>query len=253
MKKLLLAGNLVLMSVLWFQSCKNSQTVKPDATAACNTICSDYSNKTYTGIDAGLVTKMIGNYKTGHYNAFVNNTRPVDARSIWFSLDRLKQFIYEIEKNTCKKGCNTTDSLGLRVYFAEYPAAQEEWNRYPQLVNELPGIYRGKHTLLMVPTIRMAGINTDFDPRAWGNNCSPESMESVMRKLLKGKGGTTVSDNMAFVFTPGSGDPTLSLNHGTLDPPTDDDPAPGMVRRPCRGSLLMNYVDGVICNTINHQ
>ena len=251
MKKLLLTGNLVLMSVIWFQSCRNSQNQSLAVNPNCNIICSDYSAKTFQGIDAGLVTNMIENYKTGHYNAFVNGNRRVDSRSVWFSLDRMKQFIYEIEKNTCTKGCNSIDSLGVRIYFAEYPSEPEVWNQYPQLVNELPNIYRGRHTLLMIPTMRMGGINTDFDPRAWVAKCTPEAMESVMSRLQRAKVGSTTSFNRAFVFVPGSGDPTTSLNHGTLDPPTEDNFAPGMITRPCTGSSLMNIVDRVNCNTVN--
>jgi hypothetical protein len=81
------------------------------------------------------------------------NYDKTDARSIWFSLETIKQFICTIEKNNAKLFHPATD-LGIRFYYAVYE------NDYSDVSK------RNKHTLFMVPTFKNDnGAEVDFDPR----------------------------------------------------------------------------------------
>lgn len=117
----------------------------------------------------------------------------IDSRAVWFSLKRLKRFIYEIEHKTCNLSAANTcgvphmPELGIRIYFGEYPAATE-WNNYPELRNwpqyadegtTTPAAdeYANMHTLVLVPTYFNGSMNVDFSPSTGcGFNCGDSSI-----------------------------------------------------------------------------
>jgi hypothetical protein len=118
-------------------------------------------------IDLSFAKALVSNYRKNHWSMINGgNGRPAcpsllqnpnfptvqDSRSVWFSLDDLKDFIAEIESTTA------TGELGVRIYFGEYSTAM--LTTQPQNAQ-----YAGLHTLLMVPTVEKAdGFNHDFDP-----------------------------------------------------------------------------------------
>lgn len=93
-----------------------------------------------------------------------------DARAIWFSLDDLKEFICQIERETDRK----SDQLGIRIYYAAYPE-KKEWDKYTDLTaideaiyekHKKRDTYAERHTLVMVPTVKnpISGQIRDYLP-----------------------------------------------------------------------------------------
>ncbi len=91
-----------------------------------------------------------------------------DAKSIWFPLEKLKKFFWYIEHYSCKSKCGyNPDMLGVRIFYARYPAHDSElWNTEPSLM-DVPKRYANRHTLYMIPTYydEKAGKDVDFNPR----------------------------------------------------------------------------------------
>jgi hypothetical protein len=131
-----------------------------------------------------VVVDMIRNYKKNQYQNITapGSMPPVtdDARSVHFSLKKLKSFIYYIENTICdrKSKCNTVlGELGIRFYYAAYD----------QTMSTGSGIhpYAGKHTLVLVPTYTKdfedgnPPQNVDLCPDWFINEdgCEPEDLE----------------------------------------------------------------------------
>lgn len=140
-----------------------------------------------------------------------------DANSIWFSLDALKSFIWEIQKDTCGKSCDGKAlQLGVRIYYAKYP----QFNllntagglRYPD-IQSVNKDYESMHTVFMIPTYDSAGYQKDFDPRYYDaeNKCLPKTIDAdtwpVAQRIL--------------ALTP---DNYTAQNHGGLCPPLKNCP-----------------------------
>jgi hypothetical protein len=150
---------------------------------------------------------VIVNRGTSNHSITNNGISVQDSRSIWFSLDSLKKFIWEVESTVCKNKCANTKNLGIRLYYARYPAI----SRYTQLAR-LSQAYEKLHTIFMVPTYEAVNTsnkiyNQDFDPRLYDKKgCSYNSI----RELGSG---------MRFlVFSPIPPANQLAQNHGTLCP-----------------------------------
>jgi hypothetical protein len=125
------------------------------------------------------VIPMIQNY---HNNQYQNITQsgmspiPGDARTVYFSLAKLKSFIYEIE-NRCCPCKDELGELGIRFYYAAYDNTMS--------LTTGPDPYAGKHTLVMVPTYTKDFLDgnppqhVDFSPYMWeeGKKCQPASLE----------------------------------------------------------------------------
>lgn len=138
----------------------------------------------------------------------------LDAQSIWFSLDDLKNFILEIQKDTCGKSCPDKPlNLGLRLYYARYPKVDSMHSstpndyEYPDLASLSPA-YNKLHTLFMVPTYDSAGGHKDFDPRMYNTKtCSAPNIIADSANRI----GYNV-----LAFTVNN---TTAKNHGSLCPP----------------------------------
>lgn len=187
---------------------------------AGNTICSNYSNKPMSSLEVGLVHKMTERYMSEQHEN-IKATIADDAHSIWFDLETLKEFVYQLEYNT-KKNRSTVSSqdLGVRIYYASYP--DKTWNDYTDLQVLNGKGYEKLHTLVMVPTFRnKAGVNLDFDPM----------VETTFDYGLKGSdkySGTknankiSVLSSMPVKSNTGSQPvPIGAQNHGSLIPPGD--------------------------------
>lgn len=145
-----------------------------------------------------------------------NNT---DARSIWFDLDSVKHFIWEVENMVCKNKCsenkaNTMAGLGLRIYYSRYPQTNAS-SRFTQL-GGLPANYTNRHTLFMVPTYdSIPGEHIDFDPYKFdagrcgylplqtGTEAAPVFITALAGVMSKPPGANSQE----------------ALNHGGLCPP----------------------------------
>lgn len=194
MKKILIATNLITAALLLFAF------TKPDS----NKVVEDTGQGPVTNISLGVnmnVAKdIVENYRTKTWDSIeFNNKKYKDARSVWFSLAKLKNFIADIEskvKNTPGKNdkkCNVDDfDLGLRIYFGNYPGTETLWKdtKYGTYFDDhlLPQKYMGLHTVMLVPTLYNAndGFHYDFDPRhirKSSGRCMGIRIDSVMNIL----------------------------------------------------------------------
>ncbi len=171
------------------------QQIKP---ADCTEFCMDYTaDPDYTLIQGAAVQSMALAYKRSHPNT------PDDANSVWFELDALKKFIWNIEKSVCENNCNANSlNLGIRIYYAHYP---QTGPGAPEPFNNLIPEYSGKHTVFMIPTYDLPGSTPtndhfDFNINRPFANCTPDRINP----------DDTTSIGL---FIP------IGKNHGTLCPP----------------------------------
>jgi hypothetical protein len=118
-------------------------------------------------LNLGLVEEMITDYKTKQYESIVTNTvNPMafDARSVWFKLEALKLFIKNLEDEVAKHPEFGLHDFGVRFYYSAYPK-NEVWNDpgYEDIAN-INSEYQKLHTLIGIPTTRINGVDSDFDP-----------------------------------------------------------------------------------------
>lgn len=209
MKKLLILSNLLWISIISFQACDTIKKVADDnlpgimGTLNCSG-CSTYekvsgsTNQNAYGHTEGLslatARAIANNYASTCQNLLNGNLRPgeQDARSVWFSLETLKEFIYNIEKTCCDSSC-TDLQLGIRVYYAKYPRFDS--TSFTSLANDPSKIsifndlqdvrtaYSDRHTVFMVPTynkvVNSDTLHFDFDPWHIGSCSNPTSLTSL--------------------------------------------------------------------------
>ncbi len=204
----------------------SSDVVTGDRTADTNDICMNYNNQLPTELPASLVREMIIKYQQNQLQSITANSLipiPADAHSIWFDLDTLKKFIYEIEMNVQNKATSPGSKLGLRIYYAAYPLISK-WSQpgYEALqgflTNPTTMLYEKMHTVVMMPTIQSNNLYVDFNPAdatSYGGFKSmgvdnPLSDSTFTRKILALMGTASGSSNAIEV-----------RNHGQLIPPGD--------------------------------
>jgi hypothetical protein len=137
-----------------------------------NEICMDYSKDKPATLKHSLVSEMIKNYRDNQLVSIQTATAnpvPNDAQSIWFHLDSIKKFIYHIEKGFETQKPGAKGDLGLRIYYAAYPKetlwGTKGYEDIADLANDpTTAQYGKKHTLVMIPTLEIHGVNSDFNP-----------------------------------------------------------------------------------------
>ncbi|NIF07599.1 hypothetical protein F3J23_19430 [Chryseobacterium sp. Tr-659] len=165
-----------------------------------------------------LIKHLIDNYRQNHLNA-INNTLGIeDAHSIWFDLPKLKKFIATIEEEATKANpASTEQDLGIRFYYATYPK-EENWsimNSHP-----VPVEYAGKHTLVMIPTLKKAdetGELLDFDFNPFQGTDERLALNARNTSIDMGNGGDGDGNGNG---GPLGDDPGLGENNGMLIPPS---------------------------------
>lgn len=158
-----------------------------------------------------FIQGLIDNYRIRQLNTINDAMNIDDAHSIWFDLPTLKKFIADIEAETQKVDTNITESnLGVRFHYAAYPRI-EDWDQMADqpIVQE----YAGKHTLVMIPTLKIADengemLNYDFNPM----DASTYSNTDII---------DTDEDIMALTAKGGVGGSSIAQNHGQLIPPSN--------------------------------
>lgn len=225
-KRILLATNAICLAVIvWLLFQKGptpGPTPIPERVPNC-TLCGDYSNFTPSELPATLVKDMVTNYRTNQLNSITSSSStPMtqDAHSIWFNLDTLKKFIYHIEKNVQNNNAASSAKLGLRVYYAAYPAGTMFGGPGYEALSTLDHQYGKMHTLVMLPTILYGGHYQDFNPKdlntykgfnslpSWNNG----GMEDVTAMVLTGQLSRSAGGDNGDVG---------AQNHGQLIPPGD--------------------------------
>jgi hypothetical protein len=190
--KILIFSNAFFLGAAIFLGCINRTTVPPISKKKCSD-CMEYNNvKPASKLDVNLLKAMTLNYQTDPTTGNIDHNK---TRSVWISLEKLKQFVYEIESKTCD--CDTS-KLGVRVYFGVYPndvdwqqatnpigfwqdlnnpnASDGDFRGQVIAKNQTLGLppvnnYAGITTIFMVPTINSSNINWDFDPADNPNGC----------------------------------------------------------------------------------
>lgn len=227
-----LAGLAAFFAFKYFTRIEGSLEVDKKKCSTCYTY-NNTSTKPYA-LDLNLLKTMALEYQSSSLTSSAGSTVPQN-RSVWFSIEQLKQFIFQIESNTC----NCDSSLGIRFYFAKYPrdnfwtsptafksdldniASGDFRNKIIAKYSTVPGlpthgnIYEMMNTLFLVPTIKVGNKNMDFDPngskqcvfgydiKKTGDYGKLDSMRSSYYGL---KSGTSVAALMA-------------TNHGDNCPP----------------------------------
>lgn len=215
-KSLIVPVVFIVTSIFWFsifslQSCERSSCSYSDRNdTSWNKICYDYSSQKFNGLSKKLVNDMLDIYKSevSYANYSPHGNADVDSRAVWFNLDSLKKFIWVIESQARKNHLNAASKLGVRMYFARYPAAAN-WGDYGGALSFINTNYNKMHTLIMVPTYNNGTYNVDFDPYYFSGNV-PSSLLDILASTNNPKLGLMRSVT----------DQTITAqNHGDLIPP----------------------------------
>jgi hypothetical protein len=182
------------LAIVILQGCNTVTTPRTSATDStkCGP-CMAYNNvkPTKSQLELNLLKTMAFNYQ--------NPIPTTQTRSVWFSLETLKDFIHQIESKTCN---TCTGNLGIRFYFGQYPNVTGPGATYSDLISVDAG-YAGIQTLFMVPTIDQGTYHYDFDP---AKSCERYKELAMDTSGFYPPGGATVTALMA-------------QNHGDACPP----------------------------------
>jgi hypothetical protein len=143
-----------------------------------------------------LVEIMVTNYKNHQLKAIESSpSSPMafDATAAVFTLEQLKSFIKTIEEEVGKHPDTRVENIGIRFYYAAYPAETFGQNQDTADIATVDPSYAKLHTLIAVPTTEIKGVICDFDP--YDKNTYSGAKPS----------GTTVA--------------IMAENHGALVPP----------------------------------
>lgn len=156
-------------------------------------------------MQTAFIQSLVDNYRKRQLSIINDAMNINDAHSIWFDLPTLKKFIADIESETQNIDPSLTENnLGIRFHYAAYPRA-ENWDEMEN--TPISQDYAGKHTLVMVPTLKIANengelLNYDFNP-----------MDPSTYSITENRGTETMA--MASRMTKA----ILCQNHGALIPP----------------------------------
>jgi hypothetical protein len=209
MKKILIATNVLLFGIILFMACNNKKYEKKYDQPNCSKFCIDPPTVPLTGIINGdLLQTLSEDYESDkgksmiNYNSATGDNSGKDALSLTFDLDKIKNFIWQMEHSICVAGCNPKPELGIRFYYIKYPKGLDTTN----VPKDLAGIFASnanKHALAMVPVYKAADKEWyDFDFRGNENGCPVDKKNSSNGKYTTG------------MISLGEGD-----NHGGIGPP----------------------------------
>lgn len=246
MKKVLITTNVLTLCLILFIFGKS-----PEKSDQPN--CSfkyDYNNEPNIGaISINTAKGMAYNFKSGLFPKLYLKTKGPNTRSVWFTVETLKKFLWQIENKTCDPACNTNNELGVRIYFSEYPDSL--YMTQHSDLNSTKVEYAKHLTLFMVPTFSQNNIAYDFDPEHIGNDkCNPIKLRDYFSSGGVGNPGGIIngraipsnsltnplflcsSDILVYKFKRGDrqkgnnpgGNNTITevQNHGGLIPPDPD-------------------------------
>jgi|GEM_PF-301371 len=195
-----------------------------------NSVCLNFEEYQPSTLQTGLISDMVNIYRV-HQGKAINNSMPdPDAESVWFNLDSIKKFIYHVEKLSSKNSVES-NKLGLRFYYASYPDRAFWGNTgYKDLQDfkndTTKNKYQYKHTIVMIPTLDINGVNSDFNPldkKTYTTglpkiisqfNGDPSTLTPSGQVNVMGLAGTNSETNS----DEGKGS-TGAKNHGSLAPP----------------------------------
>jgi hypothetical protein len=176
----------------------------------------NYADSTFVGLSSEQAEFIASKYSRNYLTLINKNLNIDDARTIWFSLDELKKFIWNIEYHTLKTTDKvSTSQLGVRIYYAQNPSKEEiETNIH---LKNFKIDYASRHTLFMVPTVRINDTtNIEFDPRQAYKASREGKFDGFvpLRKLKRNP-----KSSVPFKQVEPNDEENTILNHGTLCPP----------------------------------
>ncbi len=195
----------------------------------CNEVhCKDYSGDPMSGlINFTAAKQMADAYAADSGKFYIGNgavnTSDHDARSIWFDLETIKKFIWNMEDTICKNGCKDLN-LGLRFYYAKYPDSNTI-----KTSSALAGVkpeFQFHHTLFVVPTYDAGTGATarhiDFDPWNPGpDKCKPLSLSDAAKQIQLDQRQQQKDQRVLMLIMGGTSGDSDEQNHGDLAPPPD--------------------------------
>jgi hypothetical protein len=227
MRTLFFTLNLLLAGIIIFVSCQKTDAGVTTARPCPD--CTDHTRSRFTGIGTETAIQLSEDYKNMNQPRLLIDETHTDANSIWFSAETMKNFLWKIEQEACRRGCGESLKLGLRLYYGRYPTIQG-MNDNDDL-EALPDNYQQHHTLFIVPTFQDAlnpQTHHDFDPWHWGKpGCTPKSMEEWFStgnpKPFGAEKSLIFSMGETQYFKSANGGLTAGMNHGGLIPPLTDE------------------------------
>ena len=216
MKKLLLVTNLVTLIALCFFIWEHQHPKKCPPSPPIS--CYDAGSMKMEGLYTDFVKMLISNYRRQQWTTYRNTTKFCDSRAVWFSLNKLKSFIQQMEASACASciGERRT-TLGIHFYFGTYPRANE-WHRYG--LDTIQGMdirQAGQHTLVLIPTYYNSALHTDidFDPSQMNANpCRPKRIAEIFPRS-----DSSHTPALARIMSAVPGETHLDMeNHGTTWP-----------------------------------
>ncbi|MBB4808193.1 hypothetical protein HNP38_003534 [Chryseobacterium defluvii] len=162
-----------------------------------------------------LIQNLVNNYRNNQLSTINSNLSMDDARSIRFDLNVLKKFIADIESEVQKVDTNINgQDLGIRFYYAAYPS-EENWDIMEN--QSVEPEYAGKHTLVMIPTLKMkdendALLDYDFNPLDPSTYSQPNNIEGNAEALTLDSRENSTTSTLTEI---------CAQNHGQLIPPAD--------------------------------
>lgn len=227
MKRASIILNIITLSalgIIFLKSCPPPKKPNPEnQEQGCPTCYPMNCDTSYHPVKANFVIDLIKNYRDNQWKAInteaanghirIGNNN-MDSRSVWFSIQRIKRFIYEIESKVCATCSDTTKHLGIRLYYGQYDLP----------VAGSTNFYDGLHTVIMIPTMQDAnGDNVDFDPEYISEKCTPIVPDCSAPEIMALLPNVTMN----------------AMNHGTISPPPPVPPSTSIdVCTP-----LMNCID----------
>jgi hypothetical protein len=208
MKTTLLALNLVFIAIIVMLACqpKDVQQAVKGGTD-CGRTC-DYHTGEITGeISTDAILKLSAAYAADARKRMITETKDTDALSLVFDIDKVKNFMWQIESAACIANCRKNVKLGLRFYYIKYDKAQIQAIDDQELTAAVGDNY-WKHSLAMVP------VYYDVQDAAW-YDFDYRTVDPKDRCRLKPPSGGN---------KPGLGILPSADNHGGIGPP----PYPGV-------------------------
>ncbi|MBC7640935.1 MAG: hypothetical protein H7174_01135 [Flavobacterium sp.] len=215
----------IITALIVYLLMKPKKTVDvPDGVRSLTSICMDYDTVTPPTLTSKMAQAMVAKYGSTQLNNIQtapSNAVPKDAKSIWFDLETLKQFLYRVEISA-KKNDSLKRNLGVRIYYAAYPK-NDEMKRLAQDQTDpnftMNSDYENLHTLVMIPTISdREGNNYDFNPL-------DAATYDGFTRMDKEKSSPMTNGNYSILSLGTSGPQTaagnsiIARNRGELSPP----------------------------------
>ena len=168
MKKLLLLTNLFTASVLlafFLKGCsqpqnnEDSKETKDISQRSDADIVLNYSDTVFKSLTIDQAIEMKKSF-------LMANKESDNTQSVVFTLNSIKNLVWYIEHHANQTKLNINpDSLGVTVYFAQYPSkAMLDKLGYDMSENNKKA-YANKNTVFFVPTIKRGGKLVEFDPK----------------------------------------------------------------------------------------